>query len=139
MAAHIIRGRMRRTLTLLAALAATLAGCGGGDGGGGPATTVAAGKPFVVKADEYRFAPKNVVLKAGSNAPTPLTIRLTNGGAQAHDLHVERGGQDLGGTPIFGPGQTKTAKVTLTPGTYDFVCTVGDHEQLGMKGTLTVK
>jgi plastocyanin len=138
MAAHIIRGRMRRTLTLAAVGAAALGGCGGGDGGG-PATTVAAGKPFVVKADEYKFDPGKVVVKAGTTGPTTLTIQLTNGGAQAHDLHLERGGDDLGGTPVFGPGQTKTAKVTLTPGTYDFVCTVGDHEQLGMKGTLTVK
>jgi plastocyanin len=26
----------------------------------------------------------------------------------------------------------------LTPGTYEFICTVGDHAGLGMKGTLTV-
>jgi plastocyanin len=135
MAAHIIRGRMRRPLTLAAVTAVALAGCGGG-GGGGRTVTVGAGKPVVVKADEYKFDPGNITVKASGGA---IRLQLSNDGAQAHDLHVERGGEDLGGTPVFGPGQTKTATVKLAPGKYDFVCTVGDHEQLGMKGTLTVK
>ena len=125
---------MRRPTTLAAAAAVALAGCGGG-GGSGKSVTLPAGKPLVVKADEYRFDPSNVVVKAGG----PLRIKLTNDGAQAHDLHIQRGGDDLGGTPVFSPGQTKTATVKLAPGQYDFVCTVGDHEQLGMKGKLTVK
>jgi plastocyanin len=134
MAAHIIRARMRRPVTLAAAAAMALAGCGGA-GGGSRSVTLPAGKPLVVKADEFKFDPSNVVVKGGG----PVRIKLTNVGAQAHDLHVERDGDDLGGTPIFGPGQTKTATVKLAPGKYDFLCTVGDHAAQGMKGTLTVK
>jgi plastocyanin len=134
MAAHIIRGRMRRTVTLAATAAVALAGCGGG-GGGGKTVTVAGGKPIAVTADEYKFDPANIVVKGGG----PVRIQLRNDGSQAHDLHVERGGNDLGGTPVFSGGQTKTATLMLPAGRYDFVCTVGDHEQLGMKGTLTVK
>jgi plastocyanin len=134
MAAHIIRGRMRRTVTLGAAAAVALAGCGSG-GGGGKTVTVSGGKPIAVTADEYKFDPSNIVV----NSSGPVRIRLTNDGSQAHDLHVERDGDDLGGTPVFGPGQTKTATVKLTPGKYDFLCTVGDHAAQGMKGTLTVK
>ena len=126
---------MRRTLTLLAAATAALAGCGGDDGGGGPATTVPAGKPVALTADEYKFSPKNVVV----HGSTKVTISLMNGGAQAHDVRVLRGGKDVGGTPTFGPGQTKTASVALKPGDYEYICSVGDHEQLGMKGKLTVK
>ena len=134
---------MRRTLTLSAALVAALAGCGG-DGGktgssGGPPVTVAAGQPVPVTAKEYRFEPGSLVVKSTSKGPTVVTFSLRNGGAVAHDLHVMRGSQDLGGTPIFAPGQTETGRVTLTPGSYTFVCTVGDHEALGMKGTLVVR
>jgi plastocyanin len=135
MAAHIIRARMSRTLTLAAAVAILLAGCGG-DGGGGAAVTVPSGKPIVVKADEYKFDPKKIVVTGGSQ---PIKIQLSNDGAQAHDLHVEKDGQDLGGTAVFGPGQTQTASVKLAPGKYDFLCTVGDHAALGMKGSLEVK
>lgn len=89
---------------------------------------------MAVKAQEYSFDPQTIQVPAGS-----IRFELTNAGAQAHDLHVMKGGQDLGGTAIFSGGQTASATVKLAPGTYDFVCTVGDHEQLGMKGKLTVK
>ena len=136
-AAHIIGARMTRALTLLAAAALALAGCGGDDdGGGGPATTVAAGKPLTVKADEYSFAPENIVVEGGSG---PLKITLENDGGTAHNLRVEKDGKDVGGTAIFGPGQSQSASVTLEPGKYEFICSVGDHEALGMKGTLEVK
>ena len=133
---------MRGTLTAGVAAAVALAGCGGGDSGGGDSgktTTVPAGKPLAVTAKEYSFNPGSIVVSSGGKGSTTVQIQLKNEGAQAHDLHVERGGDDLGGTPIFGPGQTKSAGVSLTPGTYDIVCTVGDHEALGMKGKLVVK
>jgi uncharacterized cupredoxin-like copper-binding protein len=30
-------------------------------------------------------------------------------------------------------------RLRLEPGTYEMLCTVGDHAQLGMKGELTVR
>jgi len=36
------------------------------------------------------------------------------------------------------PGSTKDATVTLAAGEYTFVCKLNGHDQLGMKGTLTV-
>jgi plastocyanin len=138
MARHIIRARMRRPLTPALALLIALAGCGGG-GGGGKSVTVAAGKPIAVTADEYRFDPKAIVVTGASKGTTTLRIELRNDGGQAHDLHVERDGKDLGGTPVFGPGQTQSGSVKLAPGKYDFFCSVGDHEALGMKGTLEIR
>ncbi len=126
---------MRRTVTLAAGVVLALAGCGGDDGGG-KTVTVGKGKQLSVTADEYKFDPENVVVTGGGGF---VRIQLKNDGGQAHDLHVLKGGADLGGTPVFGPGQSKTTTVKLAPGKYDFICTVGDHEQLGMKGTLTVK
>jgi plastocyanin len=135
MAAHIIRARMSRTLTLALAAAIALAGCGGSSaGGGGKSVTVAAGKPVAVTATEYRFDPGKIAVSAGT-----VRFDLRNDGSQAHDLRVQKGGQDLGGTAIFGPGQTQSGQVKLAPGTYDFICSVGNHAELGMKGTLVVK
>ena len=128
---------------LIASLA--VAGCGGSasknaDGGQKRKDTVTVGhnQPIAFGAAEYSFEPKNVIVDSGTTGPSVVRFVVRNNGALAHDLHVERGGQDLGGTPIFGPGGTKSGEVTLTPGTYQFLCTVGDHADLGMKGTLTV-
>src|SRR4051812_46263466 len=116
---------------------AGIAGCGGsGDGGGGKAVTVAAGKPVVVKATESEFSPSDITVSGGSG---PVEITLKNDGSSAHDIRVERDGSDIGGTPVFGPGQAKTAALDLKPGSYDFICSVPGHEAQGMKGTLEVK
>jgi uncharacterized cupredoxin-like copper-binding protein len=129
---------MRIALTVLAVGAAALAGCGGSDdgGGGGATTTVPAGKPVAVTATEYKFEPANIEVDASSG---PIKITLKNGGAIAHDLRVEKDGEDVGGTPVFGPDASKTAAVALKPGSYAFICSVPGHEAQGMKGTLEVK
>ena len=129
-------------LPMLIALLA-LPGCGGGsNGNGGQKTkdtvTVGHNQPIAFGADEYSFEPKHVIVNSGTTGPSVVRFVLRNNGALAHDLHVERGGQDLGGTPVFGPNQTQSGQATLTPGSYTFICTVGDHADLGMKGTLTV-
>ncbi len=128
---------MVRTLTFSLACLCVLAGCGGGgDGGGGKSVTVPAGKPIAVTATEYRFDPGTITVTGGGGN---VRFELKNAGSQAHDLHVLKGGQDVGGTSVFGPDQTQDATVQLQPGTYEFVCTVGNHEQLGMKGKLVVE
>jgi plastocyanin len=77
-------------------------------------------------------------VKAGTSKPTVVRFVLRNNGSLAHDVHIEKDGSDLGGTPIFGPGKVESGQATLGPGTYEFLCTVGDHAGLGMKGTLVV-
>ena len=42
------------------------------------------------------------------------------------------------GSSIFAPGQVQSGQAELGPGTYELLCTVGDHAALGMKGTLIV-
>jgi plastocyanin len=136
-----MRGLLPPTLAALVALT----GCSGGGGepkvdGGQKKESVTVGRnqPIAFGADEYAFEPKNVVMNSGTSQPTVVRFVLRNNGALAHDLHVERDGEDLGGTPIFGPGKTESGQAMLSPGTYQFICTVGDHADLGMKGTLTV-
>jgi plastocyanin len=125
------------TVTLTLAVLAG-AGCGGGEksgGAGGPATPVPAGGPLLVTAREYALTPGNVVV-AG---PGPLRLRLRNSGSLPHDVRVQSGDRDLGGTASIPGGKGASATVDLPPGRYRILCTVGDHAQLGMTGTLRVK
>jgi plastocyanin len=134
----IVSARVRPlTVTLtLAALAG--AGCGGGEERGGPgvsATTVAAGRALEVTAREYSLTPANVVVTGAGR----LRLRLRNSGSLPHDVRVQSGDRDLGGTASIPGGKSATAVLDLPPGRYRILCTVGDHAQLGMTGTLRVK
>ena len=135
---------MRRTPAALAMVLVALGGCGGGDdkkASPGPSkdtVTVGHNQPIAFGADEYSFDPKKVVVNAGTAKPSVVRFVLRNNGSLAHDLHIMKGGEDLGGTPIFAPGKVESGAATLGPGTYEFICTVGDHASLGMKGTLVV-
>ena len=124
---------MTRSALTLAAVALLAAGCGGNDRPGGTVTTPAGGSVRVT-AKEYSFEPSTIVVRG------PGTVRLTldNRGSLAHNIKVEKDGRVLGGTPAFPAGETRSATVRLAAGTYDYLCTVGDHAELGMKGKLKV-
>jgi plastocyanin len=100
--------------------------------------TLKAGQPLAVTASEYKFDPKNVTVSAGGKTTT-LAIKLHNSGGLAHDFRVQKDGSEVGGTPIALGDKDAGATVKLAPGSYTFFCSVGDHEQLGMKGSLTVR
>ena len=124
---------MSRFALPLAAFALVVAGCGGGDQPGGTVTAPANGTVHVV-AKEYSFDPSTIVVQGAGS----LRLTLDNKGTLAHNIKVEKDGQVIGGTPAFPAGETRSATVRLASGTYDFVCTVGDHAELGMKGKLKV-
>ena len=52
---------------------------------------------------------------------------------------LRRDGKEVGGTPSLPAGHTGAATVTVRPGRYEMLCTVGDHAELGMTGELQVK
>lgn len=122
------------TLAACAAGLAAIAGCGG-DGESGRAVTVEAREGLLVAGDEYSFDPADVVVEGRG----PLEITLDNEGAIAHNLAVFDGETEVGGTPTFPGGQSASTRVRLEPGSYRMVCTVGDHEALGMVGELEVR
>ena len=124
---------MRRALLPVLAVALLAAGCGGGERPGGTVTAPASGSVRVA-AKEYSFSPSTIVMKRAGT----LRVTLANKGTLAHDIKVEKDGRVIGGTPPFPAGETRSASVRLASGTYEFICTVGDHAQLGMKGTLKV-
>jgi plastocyanin len=85
--------------------------------------------------DEYSFDPATVVVQGAGR----LTVSLKNEGSLAHNLKIMRGDEEVGGTPTFQGGETKSGVVNLEHGQYRMVCTVGNHEELGMVGELTVR
>jgi plastocyanin len=126
--------RSRACLPLLLAVALTT-GCGGDEEERpkGPVKSFAAGQPVKVVGKEYFFTPARV--RASGE---PIRIELANRGTLAHNLKVLQGARDLGGTPTFPAGGTRGGTVKLAPGRYRMVCTVANHEQLGMVGELEV-
>jgi plastocyanin len=110
-------------------------GCGDNEDSPGRTVTVESGKAVAVVADEYSFDPDTIVLTGGGK----VTVELDNQGTLAHNVRVFDGGKDIGGTPTFAGGEPRSGTVTVRPGEYEILCTVGDHADLGMKGKLEVK
>ena len=104
-----------------------------------PPKTFGAGKPVVVKASEFRFNPESLLVEDQGGGPASVTIELRNEGNQAHDLRLRRAGDDVGGTPIFQGGRSRSVQFPLEPGEYTIYCSVGNHRELGMDGSLTVR
>ena len=121
------------------ALALTLvvlaAGCGGGDSGGGDVlgnteTGTSSGADYELFASEFAFAPPFLIVeKAGT-----YTISLRNDGTVPHNFTIK----GVGKTPDVQPGDTVTTELTLKQGTYQYFCSIGDHAEQGMDGTLNV-
>ena len=124
---------MTRFALPLAALALLVAGCGGDDEPGRTVTAPASGAVRVV-AKEYSFDPATIVMRG----PGTLRVTLANEGSLAHNLRLTRDGEELGGTPSFPAGESRSARLRVERGSYEFICTVGDHAELGMRGTLKV-
>jgi plastocyanin len=130
---------MRRLPLALALLLPALAGCGGDSTKSTGTVTVEAGQPVAIAADEYSFRPATVVVRAGGKPSVAVRFRLKNDGSLPHDIHVRAGDQDRGGTEPIGAGETTEGTVTLAPGDYKTFCSIGDHEDLGMRGKLTIE
>ena len=82
---------------------------------------------------EFKIEPADVeVAEAGV-----VKFRVENAGAFPHALEVES--EDLEEeTEHISPGETATLAVDLPAGSYELYCPIGDHEDRGMVGTLTV-
>jgi plastocyanin len=97
------------------------------DPGGDPAAVSA-------KLSEWKVELSQRTIAAGA-----VTFTIANAGSIPHAFEVE--GQGIGQeTAVIQPGSSTTLTLTLTPGTYEVYCPVGEdsHKKLGMETHLTV-
>jgi plastocyanin len=125
---------LRRSALTLVLCSLFVAACGDDDDSGRTVTLPANDKLRVV-ADEYSFDPSGIQLRGAGT----LTVTLRNEGSLAHNLKLFRGDEEVGGTSTLPAGRSQTVRLNLEHGNNRMVCTVGDHEQLGMKGTVKVR
>lgn len=127
-----------RTLCLVAAVLG-LAGCGGSEEPPDLPATVRAGQPLTVKAKEYVFSPNRVTVRGAPAKGTRQRIELDNRGTLAHNIEILDGDNVVGRLRSFPAGQERGLTIDLPPGDYRFICTVADHDEKGMHGTLRVR
>jgi plastocyanin len=125
---------LRRLALTLALCSLLVAACGDDDDSGRTVTTPANERLPVVAA-EYSFDPSAIQVSGAGR----LTLTLRNEGSLAHNLKLFRGDEEIGGTSTLQAGRSASVRLNLQHGSYRMVCTVGDHEQLGMKGTVVVR
>lgn len=105
------------------------------------------GKPYVapsgpsiatlhIKSGNLFYKPNKLTAPAGI-----VTIDLTNSESGSHTLVLSGPG---GRVPSFklsvtGQGDSDAKKVALSPGTYEFWCTIPGHRAAGMDGHIVVK
>lgn len=130
---------------------ATLVGCGGGgteEGKEEPdnvqeatvgteeeAVAVGPIETIQVNETEMSLDPSDITL----DRPGTYVFRAVNIGRAVHSLRIEGGGIEEQQTSNIGAGESADLTVTLEPGTYELDCPVGNHEELGMRGTVTVQ
>jgi FtsP/CotA-like multicopper oxidase with cupredoxin domain/plastocyanin len=126
---------VRRVMpSLVLSLALVSAACTGGGGatGGGEQAAAAPARVEVMLSD-FKIEPSDIQVQAG----TPVTFNVMNHGPSAHTFAVVIDGQQKI-TSEIAPGSTGTLDVpALNAGTYEALCTIPGHADLGMKATVT--
>jgi len=90
-------------------------------------------KELTITGEEYSFSKTNLTVNEGD------TVRITfvNGGAMPHDWVLDEFGV---ATEILQVGEEEVIEfIAGDSGTYEYYCSVGNHRELGMVGTLTVE
>jgi iron uptake system component EfeO len=113
-----------------------IAACSGAPASAGPATPVPSNVVAVEAAKDgpYKFTPSTILVPAGT-----VTFSVRNAGNEEHEFEIFKGETVVDEIEGLVPGLTKQLTVTLAAGDYTFACKLNGHDQLGMKGTLTVQ
>jgi len=137
---------------IAAATGALLSACGANSGASGPPPTPAApiDGAITVQAFEWGYEPETLVLQRGEQ----VRIVLDNDGTILHNFKIDDLEADLiesvstgplsgGEDQVFvGADQGQQGTLTFVPlqaGEFSFYCTLEQHRQLGMEGTLIVE
>ena len=85
-----------------------------------------------VEASNYKFSTNEIRVKQGEKLIVTLTNKEGMHDFVIDDLKVNSG--------MVEAGTSKEITIpTDTAGTYEFYCSVGNHKQMGMKGTLIIE
>jgi plastocyanin len=118
-------------LSVMAATALLLAGCGGGgspsaSASGSPSQGASGGNSSAVKISNFKFLPASVTVKQGAG------LTVTNQDSTSHTATADDGHSFDTGTLADGASQTITVS---KPGSYPYHCSIHPF----MHGTLVVK
>lgn len=110
------------------------AACGGGD----DAAVPDAGRDAAQSGDAVTFVAEDIRYDDAPDEVKPgqLVFELVNDGSLPHTVTIE----ELDDRTVVSTsgGETATGEVELEPGTYTYYCSVGNHREQGMEGTLEV-
>ena len=125
-------------LPLLLSLALVAAACSGGGGGEAAAREDAAAggtgpTEVEVTLSDFAIDPGDVQVAAGA----PLTFHVMNEGPSPHTFGLTVGDQTYETAMLEAGAMEDLAVPALEAGTYESLCTVPGHDQLGMVGTVT--
>lgn len=110
---------------------------GGGAAAGGGATTVnVTEKDFAISLDKTTMPAGSVTFKMTNMGPSAHNIGVTPADGATKDKGIT--GMTLKMGEVINMGQSESITVDLKPGTYQVVCTVAGHAQLGMIVPITV-
>ena len=112
-----------------------------------PATPAAAGIDPRSAGLQVALGEWAIGVEARAIRPGPVTLVVSNRGKLVHGLEIERvraDGEDSDSdvdeeTEDLRPGQTARLTLNLTPGVYEIECSVGNHDDRGMRLTLVVR
>jgi plastocyanin len=128
-----VAARAGRELAVAATLIATLALAGAGCGEDSPPARPEGGR-LDVTLDDFLISPQRVRARPGR-----IAFAAVNRGRVVHTLRVLRGEREVVAIETLLPGERGRDSATFARGRYKLVCVLGNHDELGMYGTLTVR
>jgi plastocyanin len=118
-----------RAAAFALACATAAAGCGAGEER--PAS--ARDRELTIAMHDFSFEPQTA-----RAAPGKLTVTLVNRARIPHNFRLRRKGRLYAEVTALKPGERETHTYDLPRGNYKIFCSIGNHEELGMHGALTV-
>ncbi len=85
---------------------------------------------YIVEAGNMYYSPQSLEIEVGE------TVQWYNENGY-HDVVITSGPEILSLPPVSGPNIIGSLTFT-TPGTYEYICSIGSHANMGMVGTIVV-
>jgi plastocyanin len=123
-----------RPLLAVLLVACLAAGTAGAAGCGGQDRVRAKRGTLTMELTDFRIKPQDIRARTGT-----ATVAIVNRGRLPHNLKVMSGDRTQIGFTTILPGARASKVRDLRRGRYDLICTVANHAELGMHGTLVVR